>query len=1092
MTPSMGKNMKNEAIELRPHVLWTKMAVASGGGAGGGGGASDSSDSAGGGGANNNKETTWEYVEAKTPAHTVTTVDCCTTCYYFCWYQHVHRNDIDSLYQRYFLHLNRRSLTALLGVMAALCALGALLDLALSQRPSQPPPAARSAAFGALLVFYLALVYTTLQTSFRQVHLLVCSYLVLGSFVVLVSLVSLLDPGAAERAIVSDLWCALFLVYVSYALVPVRMRDSIVAGVLLAGSYLACNLALHADTLHWKRVACNVILLVAVNTIGMLSHYPSKAAQRQAFLETRQCIESRLSIQRENQKQEQLLLSVLPRHVAMEMKADIAKKPQDSMFHKIYIHRHENVSILFADICGFTSLASQCTAEEVVRMLNELFARFDKLASENHCLRIKILGDCYYCVSGLPDPRPDHAQCCVEMGLDMIEAIALVRDVTGVNVNMRVGIHTGRVHCGVLGLKKWQFDVWSNDVTLANYMEAGGIPGSVHITKETLQFLGDDYEVMPGEGGQRHPYLRDHNIETYIIIPNDKKRMAPPENNTSAALHGVAKEIRIMGHANARRHLNMGPKGYTVGEKKNSQEEVNDYLSHAIDAHSIEQLRAEHCKKLTLTFHKADVEEKYMKEPDPMLGIYIVCAEVVLVFIFIIHMIILDLSWIRVFIQIGGIALIIMVICIILCLHLELFTAVIPSKCYKISEKLTGNRLHSQVISIVILIIVYVCCMTSAIMPESEDVASCWYYDDNFTMIANVTCMQENYVNVPEYLMLCLALVLLACAAVLVLTTVEKMVLLLLFTLPFCALSFTWDDSLWNFAPGATDVLYLKTVVVLVLCLYIAVLVIHGFQTEATSRLDFLWKLQAMEEKEDMEDLQAYNRKLLGNILPAHVAEYFLSSDHRHEDLYHEQRDSTGIMFASIPNFSEFYMELEANNEGVECLRLLNEIIADFDELLSEEQFKCIEKIKTTGYTYMAASGLTMTQEDIANNVHIVALAEYALRMQEQLHHVNEHSFNHFKIRIGLNVGPVVAGVIGAKKPHYDIWGNAVNVASRMDSTGEVEKIQVTQEVYSILEPLGYPLECRGYITVKGKGDMLTYFLTGRRKPVVESANNRL
>ncbi|XP_075742181.1 adenylate cyclase type 2-like [Rhipicephalus microplus] len=61
-----------------------------------------------------------------------------------------------------------------------------------------------------------------------------------------------------------------------------------------------------------------------------------------------------------------------------------------------------------------------------------------------------------------------------------------------------------------------------------------------------------------------------------------------------------------------------------------------------------------------------------------------------------------------------------------------------------------------------------------------------------------------------------------------------------------------------------------------------------------------------------------------------------------------------------------------------------------------------------------------------------------------------------------------------------------------MDSTGEVEKIQVTQEVYSILEPLGYPLECRGYITVKGKGDMLTYFLTGRRKPAVESANNRL
>uniref|UniRef100_A0A1I8PK05 adenylate cyclase n=1 Tax=Stomoxys calcitrans TaxID=35570 RepID=A0A1I8PK05_STOCA len=93
---------------------------------------------------------------------------------------------------------------------------------------------------------------------------------------------------------------------------------------------------------------------------------------------------------------ERLLLSVLPRHVAMEMKDDIAGQPRDTQFHKIYIQRHENV-------------------------------RFDRLAAEHHCLRIKLLGDCYYCVSGLPEPRPDHAHCAVEMGLDMIDAIAFDR-----------------------------------------------------------------------------------------------------------------------------------------------------------------------------------------------------------------------------------------------------------------------------------------------------------------------------------------------------------------------------------------------------------------------------------------------------------------------------------------------------------------------------------------------------------------------------------------------------------------------------------------------------------------------------------------
>lgn len=105
-----------------------------------------------------------------------------------------------------------------------------------------------------------------------------------------------------------------------------------------------------------------------------------------------------------------------------------------------------------------------------------------------------------------------------------------------------------------------------------------------------------------------------------------------------------------------------------------------------------------------------------------------------------------------------------------------------------------------------------------------------------------------------------------------------------------------------------------------------------------------------------MEHLEAYNRKLLANILPVHVAEHFLSSANT-EELYHEQCDSVCIMFASIPNFSEFYVELEGNNEGVECLRLLNEIIADFDELLSQEKFRYVEKIKSTGATYMAASG---------------------------------------------------------------------------------------------------------------------------------------
>ncbi|RIK47635.1 MAG: adenylate/guanylate cyclase domain-containing response regulator [Chloroflexi bacterium] len=210
---------------------------------------------------------------------------------------------------------------------------------------------------------------------------------------------------------------------------------------------------------------------------------------------------------------------------------------------------------------------------------------------------------------------------------------------------------------------------------------------------------------------------------------------------------------------------------------------------------------------------------------------------------------------------------------------------------------------------------------------------------------------------------------------------------------------------------------------------------------------------------------QEKSERLLLNILPSSVAQQLKQSP----GVIAERFEEVTVLFADIVDFTP----LSASIPPEELVNLLNDIFSLFDHLAEKHG---LEKIKTIGDAYMAVGGLPMPMEN-----HATAVANMALDIQCEMNRL----FNgRLQVRIGLHTGPVVAGVIGKKKFIYDLWGDTVNTASRMESHGLTGNVQVTEATYHHLKD-HYLLEKRGTIQVKGKGNVVTYLLLGHRRDFV-------
>ncbi|AKG21713.1 adenylate/guanylate cyclase domain-containing protein [Calothrix sp. 336/3] len=213
-------------------------------------------------------------------------------------------------------------------------------------------------------------------------------------------------------------------------------------------------------------------------------------------------IASKLAIAQE--KSDHLLLNILPESIAERLK----EKPT------AIADGFGEVTVLFADIVGFTQLSTQMPPQKLVAMLNQIFSMFDHLAEKHGLEKIKTIGDAYMVVGGLPTPRADHAIAIVEMALDMQAAMAQFNQETQLNCNIRIGINSGPVVAGVIGIKKFIYDLWGDTVNIASRMESHGIPGSIQVSQSTSEQVQDKY-ILESRGVMQIKGKGE--METYLV-----------------------------------------------------------------------------------------------------------------------------------------------------------------------------------------------------------------------------------------------------------------------------------------------------------------------------------------------------------------------------------------------------------------------------------------------------------------------------------------------------------------------------------------------------------------------------------------------
>jgi len=248
------------------------------------------------------------------------------------------------------------------------------------------------------------------------------------------------------------------------------------------------------------------------------------------------------ALRHEQQRTESLLCNILPEKIAQRLKRETST----------IADYYSDVTVLFADIVGFTRMSSQIEPHELVRRLNQIFSAFDELSETHGLEKIKTIGDAYMVVGGLPSPRDDHASAIAAMALDMQDAIALFNEDRDTAIGIRIGIHSGPVIAGVIGIKKFIYDLWGDTVNIASRLESHGVPDRIQISEATRDRLDDTFTYcergeidLKGRGKMRTFFLLEKREEPMPSEADvDPASLTSPVPTNDNIIESIARKLR--------------------------------------------------------------------------------------------------------------------------------------------------------------------------------------------------------------------------------------------------------------------------------------------------------------------------------------------------------------------------------------------------------------------------------------------------------------------------------------------------------------------------------------------------------------------